>query len=158
MWDSRWHRELQLYLTCWRTELGRKSCVKWYTSVGTISSRGLELRIVPLTPCSADTLRWPTCLRALAELLHTLAPVRVSTSLLEMSPLTSMRTPPSSLVTSATLMSVLGSEYVRLPTKIASTPYFSPILRSACASSCRLPTCANSDSGDPSSTMRVPGC
>ena len=46
--------------------------------------------IPPLTPCSAETLRRPICLFAQAELLQKLAPVRVSTSLLEMSPLTSV--------------------------------------------------------------------
>ena len=45
-----------------------------------------------------------------------------------------------------------------MPTKIASTPYFLPILRSAIASSSRLPTAASSDSRLPSATMRVPGC
>ena len=73
-------------------------------------SRGSDWLIAPLTPCSADTFRRPTCLRTQPELLQTLAPLSVSRSLAEMSPRTSVRKPPSSFVRSFTRMSVLGSE------------------------------------------------
>jgi hypothetical protein len=53
---------------------------------GIISWRGFELDMRPLTPVSADTRRLPICRFAQAELLQTLAPDLVSTSLLEMSP------------------------------------------------------------------------
>ena len=66
--------------------------------------------MLPLTPCSAETLTLPSCRLAHAELLHTLAPLAVSISLLEMSPLTSARTPPSSFCRSAIFTSVRGSE------------------------------------------------
>jgi hypothetical protein len=96
-------------LARWRAVVGRKSCVSWYTSAGTISSRGSDLVIAPLTPLS-DTLRRPTCLRTQPELLHTLAPLAVSTSRAEMSPFTSVCRLASSLARSFTRTSVLGSE------------------------------------------------
>ena len=77
---------------------------------GIISWRGFDCATCPLTPKSADTRTFPSCLLAQAELLQTLAPVLVSMSLLEISPLISALTAPYNLQGSTIVMSTFGSE------------------------------------------------